>query len=122
METTTSSAGERVVSFVLMIWALGWVARFRSVAPDDLVALGVTGLLGVGGLAASVAVWRATQGAIRVYAVWAIADVIGLVYLDTRVEPVWWRVVVGGLVVAAVLGVFGLGLAAASHRRRLSSV
>ena len=120
METGRSSVGEKVVSIVVMIWAAGWLAHYSSSTPEDWVALGVKGFVGIGGVAVAFAVWQARRGAMRMYAAWAIADALALVLLDARVEPEWWKVGLAGLLSAAVLSAFGFGLAT-SRRRRLSS-
>lgn len=118
MQTTESSPTEKAVAFFVMSWALGWVAHYRSIAPDDLVALAVTGLIGLGGIAVAAAVWQAKRSATASFVIWAAADVLGLVFLDARVEPVWGSVILAGLGATAVLGVFGLLLVGASRRRR----
>jgi len=76
MESPRSSSAERVVAIALMIWALAWIAYYRKVDSDDWIVLGVTLLLGLVGMAASLAVWRAKPGALRLYVTWAIVDLM----------------------------------------------
>ncbi len=120
MATTHGSPGERIVAGVVVIWAAGWFVYSRSAAPDDQFVQLVAGIVGVVGLAVAVTVWQARRAAARLYAAWAIAAVLALVLLDARSESPWWKVALGALLAAAVLGAFGFGLAAC-RRRRLRS-
>lgn len=82
-------------------------ARFNL--PDTLFR-GVAMLAAIAGVVAAIGIWTNAAWMIYAYAAWFVLIVIIRVWHDARIEPVVWRVALGGLIVVALFGLIGFFL------------
>ncbi|MFT7668671.1 MAG: hypothetical protein ACI8X5_001368 [Planctomycetota bacterium] len=102
MNDSNTVRSHPLIAFIVVVWSAGWWRYFNQVEPGDALASSMAAGLALAGLYVASLLFRGSPKAFKTYSWWALVDIVGLIVADTQVEPVVWKLVLGGLLAMTI--------------------
>ena len=116
-----STSGMKAVALLI-----GWIsfAQLDPRAPFNLPETAYNAVVlvaAIAGVVAAISIWRNASWMIFAYGAWLVLTIIARIWHDAQLEPVVWKVALGGIILAVLFGLVGWFLHRDQSRTRVES-
>jgi hypothetical protein len=114
-----STSGMKAVALLI-----GWIsfAQLDPRAPFNLPETAYNAVVlvaAIAGVVAAISIWLNASWMIFAYGAWLVLTIIARIWHDAQIEPVVWKVALGGVILAVVFGLVGWFLHRDQSRTRV---